>query len=223
MSRLLVAYDGSEPARAAIAAAAALFPGADAVIATVQPPLPSLEAAAMARVALPDSMIRAGLETMRAENERSGRERVAEGAELGTAAGLRCETRVVHDVTAWRALRALADEAGAEVLVCGTRGEGPVDRALLGSTAASLVHHVRRPLLVVPAGPAELGGPVLAGYDESEGARHALRFAAAQLAPRPVIVAHAWRSPVSHTIRGNALARSGVDTFEDYVAAVDAI
>jgi nucleotide-binding universal stress UspA family protein len=177
----------------------------------------------MARIALPDSIIREGLANLRAENERLGRERVAEGAELATAAGLDCTTRIVNEVTPWRALRALANEVDADVVVCGTRGEGPVDRVLLGSTAASLLHHAERPLLVVPAGAAELDGPVLAGYDESEGARGALRFAAAHLAERPLVVAHAWRSPVRHSLRGQALVHSHIDMFEEYADAVDKI
>jgi hypothetical protein len=60
MTRLLLAYDGSAAASSAIEAAAALFPGAEAVIATVEPPAPTLETAGMARVALSDSMIREG-------------------------------------------------------------------------------------------------------------------------------------------------------------------
>jgi nucleotide-binding universal stress UspA family protein len=223
MTRLLLAYDRSEAARAALATAAALFRGADAVVATVQPPPPSLESAAMARIALPDAMIRDGLATLRAENERTSRERVAEGAALAAAAGLRCETRTLHEITPWRALRALANEIDADVVVCGTRGEGPFDRVLLGSTAASLLHHAERPMLVAPAAPAALDGPILAGYDESEGARGALRFAASHLAQRPVVVAHAWRSPVRNTLRGQALAHSRIEMFENYADAVDKV
>jgi nucleotide-binding universal stress UspA family protein len=222
MTRLLLAYDGSEAARAAVAAAAALFPEAEAVVATVQPPPPTVEAAAMARIALPDSMIEQGIANMRAESEREASERVAEGAALAEEHGLRCTTRVLREITAWRALRALADELDADVVACGTSGEGPVERALLGSTAASLLHHADRPLLVVP-GPASSDGPVLAAYDASDGARAALRFAAAHLAGRRVVVAHAWRSPIRHSLRGQALAHSKVEMFEDYARAVDEI
>jgi nucleotide-binding universal stress UspA family protein len=220
MTRLLLAYDGSEAARTALTAAAALFEGAEGVIATVQPPSPSLEAGAMARIALPDAMIREGLANLRAENERAGQERLAEGAAHGAA---HWTTRLVHAVTPWRGLRALAEEIDADLVVCGTRGEGPVDRVLVGSTAASLLHHAERPLLVVPAGASAFDGPVLAGYDESDGAQGALRFAAAHLAQRRVVVATAWRSPVQHSLRGQALVHSRVGMFEDYAAAIDSI
>lgn len=223
MTRLLLAYDGSPAADTAIAAAAALFPEAEALLATVQPPPPSLEAAAIARIALPDSMIREGIAKMREDNEREADERVTKGASVGEEHGLRISTRVVRGYTPWRALRALADEIDVDVVVCGTRGEGPVDRVLLGSTAASLLHHVDRPLLVVPAGATHLTGPVLAGYDASENARTALRFAASHLAGRRVLVAHAWRSPVRHSLRGRALVHSGVDMFQDYAGAIDEI
>ncbi|WP_037496966.1 universal stress protein [Solirubrobacter soli] len=220
MTRLLLAYDGSEAAKSALAAAAALFGEAEGVIATVQPPLPSLEAGAMARIALPDAVIREGLENLRDDNERAGRERLAEAAEHGAA---HWTTRLVHAVTPWRGLRALARELDADVIVCGTRGEGPVDRVLLGSTAASLLHHAERPLLVVPAGASAFDGPMLAAYDESEGAQGALRFAAAHLAGRRVVVATAWRSPVQHSLRGQALVHSRVGMFEEYASAIDSI
>ena len=64
---------------------------------------------------------------------------------------------------------------------------------------------------------------MLAGYDSSDGARGALRFAAAHLVQRPLVVAHAWRSPVRHTLLGQALARSHIDTFEEYAEAIDTI
>ncbi|HEY6891686.1 MAG TPA: universal stress protein [Solirubrobacter sp.] len=224
MTRLLIGYDASDSARAAIAAAAALFPGAEAVVATVQPPPPTVEAGAMARIALPDSVIREGMERLRAENERQGRETVAEAAAIyADASGSAAATVVLPALSVWRALRDEARRREADVLICGTRGEGRLDRFVLGSTASSLVHHVELPLLIVPAGASNLDGPVLAGFDESDGAREALRFAAAHLPQRRVTVAHAWRSPVRHSMRGQVLAHSGFDLFEEYAAAVDQV
>jgi hypothetical protein len=66
MTRVLIGYDGSDAGRAAIAAAG-VFPAAEATIATVQPPAATVEAGAMARVALPDAVIREGIECMRVQ------------------------------------------------------------------------------------------------------------------------------------------------------------
>jgi hypothetical protein len=65
---------------------------------------------------------------MRAEHAREAGERVARGDELAAAAGLRTTTRVLDAATPWRALRALAEELDVDAIVCGTRGEGVIDR-----------------------------------------------------------------------------------------------
>jgi nucleotide-binding universal stress UspA family protein len=86
-----------------------------------------------------------------------------------------------------------------------------------------LLHHAALPMLVVPAGAADVDGPLFAGYDGSEGALKALRFAAVHLSARRLIVAHAWHSPVRHSLRGHVLAHSGIDTLEDYAETLDTI
>ncbi len=42
------------------------------------------------------------------------------------------------------------EEAGADLLVAGSRGYGPVLRVLLGSVSTHLAHHAPCPVLVVP-------------------------------------------------------------------------
>ena len=44
----------------------------------------------------------------------------------------------------------IADEAGADLILCGTRGHSPVGGLLLGSVAQRLLHIAHQPLLVVP-------------------------------------------------------------------------
>jgi len=220
LTRALIAYDGSEAARAALAASAALLTQPEAVVATVQPPPPTLESAALARAALPQAVIEQGVENLRVSGEARALDTAREGAQYATGLGLLAGTATPAGVTPWRALRELARDF--DVLACGTRGQGPVGRVLLGSTASSLLHHAELPLLIAPAGADGFAGPVLAGYDDSEGARRALRFAAEHVKAR-LIVAHAWRSPVRHTLRGHALQSSGIEVFEDYAETVDDI
>jgi nucleotide-binding universal stress UspA family protein len=217
VTRVLLGYDGSDAARAAIAAAGALFPRAAAVVATVHPPPPPLDSGKLARVALPEAMIREGIERMRAETQERASSMAAEGTEVARAAGLDASPSTLPGHSAWRALRDAAQAAGADAVACGTNGEGLVGRVVLGSTASSLLHHADRALIVAPSGSASFDGPVLAGFDGSEGARAAIRFAAEHLRDRVLIVAHAWRSPVRHSLRGHAFGRGSVGEFADSI------
>lgn len=75
-------------------------------------------------------------------------EAVALAGEAG--AGAEIEAVIVEDEPA-AGLVELADERDARVIVVGTRGEGPIKGALLGSTPHKLLHLSHRPVLVVPA------------------------------------------------------------------------
>lgn len=44
-----------------------------------------------------------------------------------------------------------ADSIGADLIVVGSRGFGPIRATLLGSTSRALLHETRRPVLVVHA------------------------------------------------------------------------
>ncbi len=55
-----------------------------------------------------------------------------------------------------RTIARAADEAGADAIVCGTRGFGGLHRALAGSVATELIHYSHVPVVVVPMAPHEL-------------------------------------------------------------------
>ena len=63
----------------------------------------------------------------------------------------------------WPELLEAAHHHAADVIVCGTRGRGTFGRALLGSVSSSLLHQADLPVLIVPAGEQDLGGPVIVG------------------------------------------------------------
>jgi nucleotide-binding universal stress UspA family protein len=83
-------------------------------------------------------------------------EREAEGdrllGELVQARGIdRAERRVVTGFPA-EGLADLADDEGAQLIVVGSRGRGPLRSALLGSVSTTLIGLARCPVLVVPPG-----------------------------------------------------------------------
>ena len=55
------------------------------------------------------------------------------------------------EVNVAETLARLADERDAAAVVVGTRGLGRVKSAMLGSTSRGLMHHTRRPVVVVRA------------------------------------------------------------------------
>ncbi|HYN80022.1 MAG TPA: universal stress protein [Gemmatimonadaceae bacterium] len=68
---------------------------------------------------------------------------------LPAPAGVRVEQVILSGNPA-AAMLGLAEEENAELIVCGTRGAGLVQRLLLGSVATRLMRHSTRSLLIVP-------------------------------------------------------------------------
>jgi nucleotide-binding universal stress UspA family protein len=67
-----------------------------------------------------------------------------------TRAGLRVRYRL-EDMTPWRALMHVAREEEADLIVVGRAHHGLLHGLMGGDDADHLVHHARRPILVVPA------------------------------------------------------------------------
>ncbi|MGV0812139.1 universal stress protein [Mycolicibacterium boenickei] len=145
-ARVLIAYDGSADARTAIAEVARLLPGAKAVVLYARQPLEGLAAHLEGHRALEDLR---GVE--KASLDAS--ERIAfEGAERARAAGLDAEPRVLSRMsTASEAIVQAAEEIDAALIVLGSRGRRGLWSAVLGSTSVNVLHHARRPTMVVPS------------------------------------------------------------------------
>lgn len=221
---VLIAYDGSAAAQAAVQTAARVLAGREAVVLTVFGPVVSMEGMPRAaRVAVSDEVIREGTARLRQEAEREATVVAEEGAALAVAAGLeaRAATRV-RTGSAWSAVLAYTREREAELVVCGARGRGALARIALGSTSSGLVHHADRPVLVVPDGEDRGTGPIALSYDASDGADASV-VAAARLFPgRRAVIVHAWEAPLAGTLAGASLHRLPSEELKGIVADVEA-
>jgi nucleotide-binding universal stress UspA family protein len=208
---LLIAYDGSPSAATAVTAAASLFRDARVSVATV-PSDPSVRAGTAVPV-LPGTSpvaVQEAIDDLRAEATRQADETAAQAVEQARTLGLAAEAVTVRpSAPAWAALLDAARQLGADLLICGTRGRGAFARALLGSTASSLLHNTDLPLLVVPDGGGALDGPAVAAYDGSEGAQRAIQVVGRLLTGRATVVMHAWEPVFHRALTARALASGG--------------
>ncbi|GGO73315.1 universal stress protein [Nocardioides deserti] len=143
---ILIAYDGSADARAAIDYAAELFPGARAIVLHVRQPLESVAAHLEGHVALEELR---NLDT--ATLDASARV-ASEGAEYASDRGLAAEAEIASTVSApSEAILSAARDLDARLVILGSRGRRGIAATLLGSTSTSVLHHATRPTLVVPS------------------------------------------------------------------------
>jgi nucleotide-binding universal stress UspA family protein len=145
---VLIAYDGSDNAKAAIERAGAVLQHGPAVVATAWTSFE--DAAPAALLALPGDMVREGTQALDEANLEEAEELAAQGAELARAAGFEVESRGVRSKGPFfAALVQLAEELDASVIVAGSRGRSALRAAVLGSVSTGLLHHTHRPVLVV--------------------------------------------------------------------------
>ena len=150
---VIVAFDGSPEAEAAVRAAAGLFGSRPLVVVSVWEP-----GLAMAMTPPPDGLTGMSVSTPSPETmltmDRIQRERATEtataGAELARGLGATVEPHPVADeVNVAETLLSVAEQRDAAAVVVGSRGLGRVKSKLLGSTSHGLLQHARRPVVVV--------------------------------------------------------------------------
>jgi universal stress protein F len=138
MKRILVALDASERAPSVLAAASALAAAMSAKLVVFRavsiPPEMPLDILAMTETRLEDALLR---------NARADLERITQDLPPE-----RIEQRAVVFGTAWDAICRAAREHSADLIIIGSHGYGGLDR-LLGTTAAKVVNHADRNVLVV--------------------------------------------------------------------------
>lgn len=149
---ILICYDGSADAQAAVDRAGRLMPGCDATVLVVWETL--LETLAR-NGSLGIGFGTAGANTYEATDaalQKAALDTANDGAERARAAGLVAQSRIVNrrdDIAA--DILAVAGDLGADVIVVGTRGRGSVKSVILGSVARAVLHHADRPVLVIPS------------------------------------------------------------------------
>lgn len=146
---ILICYDGSEDAKAAIARAAELMPAESATVLTVWQPI----ALMMAR--LPTGLGPIGwseMEDSDAAAQADAERRATEGAALAGEAGLSAAARTCsQDTTAAHAILDEAEAVGASAIVMGSRGLTGLKSLLLGSVSHAVINHADRTVIVVPS------------------------------------------------------------------------
>jgi nucleotide-binding universal stress UspA family protein len=150
---ILIAYDGSDAARGAVSAAAELFGGRGAIVATAWEPALAYESATMPAPGLELQPMPVDVKEAHAlEGELEARAaRIAgEGAELARSAGLEAEpAAVAGDIQAAESIAELARERGAAAIVIGSRGLTGLRARLEGSTSKGVLKRAPCPVVVV--------------------------------------------------------------------------
>jgi nucleotide-binding universal stress UspA family protein len=141
---ILIAYDGSEYAKAAIKQAGEqLRDGRRAIVLTVWQPFSVtgfVGAPGVAPVGLEEDV------------ERDARRVAEEGAQLARQAGFDAESVAERGDPTWERIVQSADEHDAGIVVMGSHGRTGISRVLLGSVADATASHIARPVLIAHNG-----------------------------------------------------------------------
>jgi len=145
---ILIAYDGSADAQAAIDRAGELMNGQPVTVLTVWERLMDVLARTGAGLGIGD----VDADSADRSSEDEARQRAEEGAERAERAGLKPRARTCpRERSIAATILAQADEVSASAIVMGTRGLTGLKSFLLGSVSHNVLQHADRPVLVVPS------------------------------------------------------------------------
>jgi nucleotide-binding universal stress UspA family protein len=149
---ILVCYDGSVDAQAAIDRAGLLMPGSQATVLVIWETMVETMTRSGA-LGMGMAMVGSyGDDGADAAIEKAARDTAAHGVERAAAAGLVAQPRLANrDGDIAGVILGVAAGVDADVIVLGTRGLSGVKSLMLGSVSHAVLHHADRPVLVVPS------------------------------------------------------------------------
>jgi nucleotide-binding universal stress UspA family protein len=149
---ILVSYDNSPDAQAAIDHVATLLPGSEVTVVTVwEPLLDTLTRTGALGMGMAVGTY-ANSDEVDVASRKAALATAAEGAHRAAAAGLVAHPRGERrhgDVA--NTILAVGDAVDADLIVMGTRGRGGVQSFLLGSVSHAVVQRADRAVMVVPS------------------------------------------------------------------------
>ena len=149
-SPLVLCYDGSDESKLALREAARLFPGARVKVIHVWQSLQSSAAYRYSAAGITGALTEA-MDELEASGREAATKIVEEGVRLAGDVGLSAEG-VVERATdhVWSPVVEFVEREKASVAVVGSRRLGAIRAGVLGGFSAGLVHHSKRPVLIVP-------------------------------------------------------------------------
>ena len=147
---ILICYDGSADAKAAIEHGAQLLAGQPAIVLTVWQPFIEVLAHTPSGFGLASDMV--DTEAIDKATRQSAEARSEEGTGLARAAGFDARSRTCsQETTTSEAILAEAEALGANAILIGSRGLTGLKSLLLGSVSHGVIQHADRAVIVVPS------------------------------------------------------------------------
>jgi nucleotide-binding universal stress UspA family protein len=147
---ILLCYDGSDDARAAVEHAGHLLQGQPATVLTVWPPFAQILASTTTGLGAMAGLVQ--MEEIDDASRKQAEQHAREGTELARKSGLEAAPRTrPQDTTTADAILSEAEALGAEAIVMGSRGLTGLKSLLLGSVSHAVIQHADRAVIVVPS------------------------------------------------------------------------